>query len=197
MIKFDVTNRFSGAVQFTAEIDCDENAPVSIKLGLAVKWAISARANLTDANVTGASLARADLAGANLAYANLTYAYLAYANLTGANLTDANLRAFKADLWMTLTQNRAEVPALIAALRDGRVDGSTYEGECACLVGTIANARHVPVQDLERDANNPAEKWFMAIRKGDKPGDATEGGFRSARALEWTLEWCALHGVEA
>lgn len=59
MIKFDVTNRFSGAVQFTAEIDCDEGASVSIKLGLAVQWAIKARANLA-----GAYLADAYLAGA-------------------------------------------------------------------------------------------------------------------------------------
>lgn len=34
-IKFDVTNRWSGKVQFTAEIDCDESASTSIKLGLA------------------------------------------------------------------------------------------------------------------------------------------------------------------
>jgi len=91
MIKFDVTNRFSGKVQFTAEIDCDENEIHSIKLGLAVKWAVKTRANLTGANLTGANLTGANLTGANLTDANLTDAYLAGANLTRANLTDANL----------------------------------------------------------------------------------------------------------
>ena len=74
MLKFDVLNRFSGKVQFTAKIDCSENETNSIKLGLAVKWAIKAGANLTDANLTGA-----DMTGANL-----TRAYLTDANLTGA-----------------------------------------------------------------------------------------------------------------
>ena len=65
-IKFDVLNRFTGAVQFTAEIECDEGASVSVKLGLAVRWAVKARAYLADADLAGA-----DLADANLAYANL------------------------------------------------------------------------------------------------------------------------------
>ena len=55
MIEFNVLNRFSGAVQFTAEIDCDEGADRSIKLGLAVKWAILSGANLSGASLCGAS----------------------------------------------------------------------------------------------------------------------------------------------
>ena len=61
-MKFEVKNRFTGEVRFTAEIDCAEDAPVSIKLGLAVKWAVK-----TDANLAGADLADAYLAGAYLA----------------------------------------------------------------------------------------------------------------------------------
>src|SRR5229473_2803885 len=76
MIKFDIKNRFSGVVQFTTEIECGEDEPASIKIGLAVKWAIKARANLA-----GAYLAGANLAGANLADADLAGAYLAHANL--------------------------------------------------------------------------------------------------------------------
>ena len=86
MIKFDVHNRFTGAVQFTAEIDCTERASRSVKLGLAVKWAIE-----TGANLVGADLARANLARANLARANLAGANLAGANLVGANLVGADL----------------------------------------------------------------------------------------------------------
>jgi hypothetical protein len=65
-MKFEIKNRFTGAVQVTAQIECGEDESYSIKLGLAVKWAVSAGANLARAN-----LARADLAGANLAGANL------------------------------------------------------------------------------------------------------------------------------
>ena len=54
MIKFDITNRWTGAVQFTAEIECAEDASTSFKLGLAVRWGLKMGANLTDANLTGA-----------------------------------------------------------------------------------------------------------------------------------------------
>lgn len=111
------------------------------------------------------------------------------ADLSGANLRGADLRSFKADMWMTLAQNRSEVPALIDALKDGRVDGSQYTGECACLVGTIANSKAVDYDLLDHNSNNPAERWFMMIRKGDKPGDDTGGGFAAQKALEWAEEF--------
>ena len=80
-MKFEVKNRFTGEVQFTAEIEAVDDASTSVKLGLAVKWAFKARAYLDGAN----------LAGANLDGANLDGAYLARANLDGANLDGANL----------------------------------------------------------------------------------------------------------
>ena len=229
-MKFDILNRWSGKIQFTAEIECADDAPPSIKLGLAVKIAnlhgatlsganlIDADlrgadlsganlsgANLRDANLSGADLRGADLSGANLIGANLIGADLIDADLRGAdlsradlsraNLSGANLRSFKADLWMTLAQNRAEVPALIASLREGRVDGSQYEGYCACLVGTIANAKGASYVTLEHNSANPAERWFMMISKGDKPGDDTGGGYAAKLALEWALEFCAASGI--
>ena len=33
------------------------------------------------------------------------------------------------------------------------------------------------------------------IRKGDKPGDETGGGFAAGKALEWALDWCRATGV--
>jgi len=92
-MKYEIKNRFTGAIKFTAEIKCDENASTAIKLGLAVMWAIEAGANLASANLTGANLTSAnltyaDLTSANLTYANLTRADLTYANLAYANLTD-------------------------------------------------------------------------------------------------------------
>ncbi|RVH87803.1 pentapeptide repeat-containing protein [Sinorhizobium meliloti] len=101
-MKLDILNRFSGAVQFTAEIECDENAAHSYKIGLAVKWAVKSRANLSGADLSGAdlsgaNLSRANLSGANLSGANLYGANLSRADLSGANLYGANLS--RADLY--------------------------------------------------------------------------------------------------
>ena len=244
-MKFEIRARFTGAVLFTAEIECSEDVAYGFKLGLAVKAAVKAGANLSRADLSGANLSganlsganlsradlsRADLSGANLsradlsradlseaylsgaylsradlseAYlsrADLSRAYLSGANLSradlsGANLSDETLRSFKADMWMTLTENAPEVPALIAALRAGKVDGSQYEGECACLVGTIAKAKDVYYGNLSHSGSRPAEIWFAMIREGDKPGDETGGGFAAGKALEWALDWCRATGV--
>ena len=86
--KFEVRNRFTNAVQFTAEISVTPDMTYSVKLGLAVKWAVKADANLADAYLAGANLAGAYLAGANLAGANLAGANLARANLADAENAD-------------------------------------------------------------------------------------------------------------
>ena len=185
MIKFAIHNRWTGAVQFEAEIDVDQDAGVGIKVGLAVKWA---RDNSAD--LRGADLRGADLRGAVLSDADLRDAVL-----RGADLRGADLRSFKADMWATLTENRAEVSGLIKALREGRINGSQYTGSCACLVGTIANVKGVDYSALTHSPDNPAERWFMMIREGDKPGDDTAGGFAASKALEWALEYCALTGI--
>ena len=105
-MKFDVLNRFTGNVKFTAEIDCEQDTPRSLKLGLAVQWAVKTEAdltradltcaNLTEANLTEANLTEADLTWANLTWADLTRADLTLADLTRADLTCANLT--RADL---------------------------------------------------------------------------------------------------
>ena len=71
-MKFDVLDRWFGKVKFTAEIDCADDAPYSIKVGLAVRWAIKNSADLRSANLSGADLSGADLSGANLSGANLS-----------------------------------------------------------------------------------------------------------------------------
>jgi len=106
-MKFDVLNRFSGEVQFTADIDCEESDSRSVKLGLAVRWAFNNKADLSGATLTeadlrgadlsgaalrGADLSGADLSGAALRGADLSFANLSGANLSGANLSGANLR---------------------------------------------------------------------------------------------------------
>jgi hypothetical protein len=71
MIKFEIKNRCSGAAQFTAEIDCAEDALRSVKIGLAVKWGVKSMADLSGANLRGADLSGADLRGADLSGADL------------------------------------------------------------------------------------------------------------------------------
>src|ERR1700721_510780 len=91
MIKFEVKNRWNGAIQFIADIDAKPDDSVSVKLGLAVKWGLKARANLCAADRCGADLVGADLRGANLCGANLCGANLCGANLCGADLRGADL----------------------------------------------------------------------------------------------------------
>ncbi|MCA7976779.1 pentapeptide repeat-containing protein [Burkholderia cepacia] len=151
-------------------------------------------ANLSGAYLSGAYLSGAYLSGANLSGADLSGADLSGADLSGADLRDANLSGayllpIKADFIEVISQAPREVPALIDALKAGRVDGSTYSGECACLVGTIANARGIDVDSSElgipKDSSRPVERFFMAIRKGDTP----ETNAASKLALEWAETW--------
>jgi uncharacterized protein YjbI with pentapeptide repeats len=99
---FPVTNRWSGAVIFTAKIEADPSVLFGLRVGAAIKWALGEKkdlrgaylrdANLSGANLSGANLSGANLSDANLSGANLRGAYLRDANLSGANLSGANLR---------------------------------------------------------------------------------------------------------
>lgn len=102
------------------------------------------------------------------------------------------------DMWEILDQTPAEVDGLRAAVAAGKIDGSVYQGECACLVGTIAKVRGVPHTTLgvKPNAYRPAEKWFGEIRPGDVPRtielDGETTGEKHARlALRWIDEWTA------
>ena len=96
MMKYEIRNRFTGAEQFTAEIDCANDASTSLKIGLSVRWAIKSHANLSGADLSGADLSRADLSRANLSGAYLSDAYLSRADLSDADLSGAYLS--RADL---------------------------------------------------------------------------------------------------
>ena len=64
-MQYEIRNRWTGGVKFTAEIDATDDAPRGLKIGLAVKWAMKNRADLSRANLRGA-----DLRGANLSDAD-------------------------------------------------------------------------------------------------------------------------------
>ena len=69
-MKYDIFNRFTGKVQFTAEIDATDQTSRSVKVGLSVKWAVKNQADLSVANLYRADLSVANLGGANLGGAN-------------------------------------------------------------------------------------------------------------------------------
>lgn len=55
---------------------------------------------------------------------------------------------------------------------EGRIDGSTYSGDCACLFGTIANVAECEIGELpfaKADQTRPIERFFMGIKPGDNP----------------------------
>ena len=168
MIKFEVKDRIAGEVKFTAEIDCADDALPSLKLGLAVRWAIKAganlsRANLSGANLAGADLSRANLAGAVLSRANLEGAVLSGADLSGANLSRANLS--RANL---SGANLAGADLSRAYLIDGgqRSDGYRFVGWIKAGVLQI----RVGCRDFAID---DARKHWTETRGGTPLGDET------------------------
>ena len=162
---------WDGRVLFECEI------PEEVESGLAMRHALEQAVQqgkvLRDAVLRGADLSDAVLRGADL---------------SDADLSDADLRGQKNDFWEILLRAPNEIAGLRAALVEGRVDGSTYSGACACLVGTIANVRGVDHHDLagiSPNSGRPAEQWFMNIRRGDTP----ETNQVSKITVEWLDEF--------
>ena len=148
MINFEIRNGFTGDVQFTAQIDCDKGELHSVKIGLAVKWAIANRASLVGASLDGASLVGASLNQANLNGARLDGARLDGASLNGASLDGASLVGASLDrarligarlIGASLDRARLIGARLIGASLDGAsligasLDGASFVG--ARLIG--------------------------------------------------------------
>ena len=156
---FEIKSRRTESILFSLETE---------SLKLCVEAAVKIRADLHEAN-----LYRADLRGANL---------------HGADLRGADLTPIRDDIWAALSSAPAEVDGLRAAIVTGKIDGSTYEGTCCCLVGTLANVRHCnynQIPTLVPNSSRPAERFFAAI----KPGDTPETSQFSKLALEWVDLW--------
>ena len=154
-------------------------------------------ADLRDAVLTGTVLRDAVLTGADLRGADLTGADLRRADLKGAVLRDADLREIENDFIAAVLCMPNELEALSAAMTEGRIDGSTYSGPCACLAGTLAHARGIAAYSggdigmFVADASSPRERWFMGIR----PGDTPETNQVSKIALGWLDRAIAMRDV--
>jgi Pentapeptide repeats (8 copies) len=145
---------------------------------------------LTDFNFTGTDLAGTQLTAARLTGTDLTRADLTGTVLRCTNLKWAELEAIREDLWAVLSLALQEVPAIRAALVEGRVDGGTYYGECACLIGTIANARGCDVYSLESlgpAPSRPIEHFFLRIDRRDTP----QTNPIAKLIVHWIDEWRA------
>jgi hypothetical protein len=104
------------------------------------------------------------------------------ARVDGVELGDSN--EIRDDFFNVLSVVKNEIPFLVQSLNGGKVDGSVYEGECACLVGTIAKAKNCnykTIEGLKPDSDRPAEQWFMSIYPGDTP--------KNSPVVKKTMEW--------
>ena len=167
--RFDVLNRWTNAVQFTAEIEVTPDMTPRVKLGLAVRWGQRSGVYLSGADLSGAYLSGADLSGADL---------------SGANLSGADLSIIKNDIWEILLRTTTEISGLKKSILIGKINGSAYEGECACLVGTIAKVKgcsHHSIPGLTPNSSRPAERWFLQFKKGQTPENYSP--------LKVTLDW--------
>ena len=127
-MKFDIRNLFTGAVQFTAEIDCAEDATTPVKIGLAVKWGFARGASLVGASLVGASLDGARLDGASLDGARLDGARLVGASLVGASLDGASLDGARLD-GASLDGASLDGASLVgASLVGASLDGASLDG---------------------------------------------------------------------
>ena len=79
---------------------------------------------------------------------------------------------------------KKEIPAFKKVLKAGRIDGSCYEGECACFCGTFAHIMKISYDTLpgiKADSGSPVEVWFAMIKKGMTP--------KNSEIAKLTMEW--------
>lgn len=195
-MKIEIKRWYDAKVLFECEVPDDTEERFRIRFALEV--AVKAGASLDCASLDCASLDDARLDGARLNGARLVRASFdgaIFVHATGIDWTPV-----RDDFWAVLSSVPAEVEGLRQALINGKVDGSSYQGECVCLVGTLANLRGANYQNLgllRLTLLRPAEVFFRRINKGDTP-DTNEF---SKMALDWLDEWLsnmrAVFGVPA
>ena len=193
-MKIQIKNRWDMSLIFECEADSMKLAvELAIKNKADLRLADLRSANLRSAYLSSANLRLADLSWANLSLADLSSANLRSADLRSANLRSADLRLaqqvfIRDDIWAVLSCAPSEVEGLRQALIEGKIDGSHYEGQCACLVGTIAKVKgcgYKEISALAPDSGRASERFFMGINKGDTP----ETNPISKQALIWIDEW--------
>jgi uncharacterized protein YjbI with pentapeptide repeats len=207
-MKFEIKHHITGSLLFECEaLSLKIAVELAVSKGASLRGADLRGADLDGASLRGADLDGADLRGASLDGASLRGAYLdgadlrgaslRGADLDGADLRGADLREIKKDFFDKLLKLKDEAIYLYKSVVDGKINGSVYEGECACFCGTLANSKKITVKDLEgfgiiADADSPIERWFMAIRKGDTP----ESNPVSSIVKDWLEEFMKANEIK-
>lgn len=88
---FSLLDRWTPTVRILAEIDCPDDTPYPVRLGLAVWWAWRRGLDLSGLNLVGADLGGAKLRGRGLREVDLRQAILRGADLSDTDLRDADL----------------------------------------------------------------------------------------------------------
>ena len=203
-MKIEIKHRWTGSILFSTEAENIRDAlqqalrsgsnlrgsdlRASDLSGSDLRASDLSGSDLSGSNLRGSDLRGSNLSGSDLRGSNLRGSDLSGSNLSGSNLGASNLRGIRDDLWAVLSSAPKEAEGLRQALMDGNVNGSSYTGMCACLVGTIANLRGVDYRKLgvlQPDSNRPAECFFFAIKKGDTPSNSQ----LSKLAVTWIDEW--------
>ena len=149
--------------------------------------------DLSDSNLSGSDLSGSDLSDSDLSGSNLSGSNLSGSYLSGSYLSDSNLSVVRADFISEVLRLPNELEFLKTAIAAGKIDGSTYSGECRCLAGTLARSKGIekyngePIKNglvFHADSMSPRERLFMCIRKGDTP----ENHPISKIEFDWTQE---------
>jgi hypothetical protein len=118
------------------------------------------------------------------------------------------------DILSFVEKNPDQIPGLLSALIEGRVNGRDYFGECSCLLGTIASlklghtATKLDIPDQFKDSegfksgflelvgrtpreSSYAESWFYEIT----PGDTPKNNPYSCLAVKWIATYAEEKGI--
>jgi hypothetical protein len=91
-----------------------------------------------------------------------------------------------------IKMGRGEAEGVVATIRRGLMDGSSYGTleTCGCFLGSAAKKAGKTVEQfcaergIVKDGSSPAEEWFMAVCVGDTP----ENNYAAKKGVEWIEE---------
>ena len=186
-----ILNRWTGDVIHEADAESMKLLVLSaIGKQISLRGSDLSGSNLRGSDLSGSNLSGSDLSGSDLSGSNLSGSNLSGSDLSGSNLSGSDLTPIRDDFWAVLSSVPSEVTGLRAKLISGEINGSTYTGVCACLVGTIAkarNCRYDEIPGLSPNASRPIEKFFTEIT----PGKTPENCQPAKLVLEWLDTWFA------